>query len=47
MFVLAGLWGLLWALGIIEWSSRYVWIPPAVALVLLGLLLLFGRSRRG
>lgn len=45
LFLVIGVWLLLWAFGIIELSPRYIWIPFAVILVALGLRLLFTNRR--
>ena len=45
LFLVIGVWVLLWAFDIIELSPRYIWIPFAVVLVALGLRLLFVKRR--
>ena len=45
LFLVIGVWVLLWAFDIIELSPRYIWIPFAVVLVALGLRLLFANRR--
>ncbi len=45
LFLVIGVWVLLWAFNIIELSPRYIWIPFAVVLVVLGLRLLFVKRR--
>ena len=45
LFLVIGVWVLLWAFDIIELSPRYIWIPFAVVLVALGLRLLFSNRK--
>ncbi len=45
LFLVIGVWVLLWAFDIIELSPRYIWIPFAVVFVALGLRLLFVKRR--
>ncbi len=45
LFLVIGVWVLLWAFNIIELSPRYIWIPFAVVLVALGLRLLLSNRR--
>ncbi|MCY4475730.1 MAG: hypothetical protein OXC83_09900 [Chloroflexi bacterium] len=45
LFLVIGVWVLLWAFNIIELSPRYIWIPFAVVLVALGLRLLLNQKR--
>ena len=45
IFVLIGVWLLLWIFDIITLDPRYVWIPFAVVLVALGLRLLLSNRR--
>ncbi|MXX91841.1 MAG: hypothetical protein F4Y63_00100 [Chloroflexi bacterium] len=45
LFLVIGVWLLLWIFGIVQLDPKYVWIPFAVVLVALGLrLLLTGRK---
>lgn len=45
IFVVIGVWLLLWIFDIIELDPRYIWIPFAVVLVALGLRLLLTNRR--
>lgn len=45
IFVVIGVWLLLWIFDIITLDPRYVWIPFAVVLVALGLRLLLSNRR--
>ena len=45
LFLVIGVWVLLWAFNIIELSPRYIWIPFAVVLVALGVRLLLSNRR--
>ncbi len=45
LFLVIGVWVLLWAFNIIELSPRYIWIPFAIVLVALGLRLLLSNRK--
>ena len=45
IFVVIGVWLLLWIFDIISLDPRYIWIPFAVVLVALGLRLLLSNRR--
>lgn len=45
LFLIIGVWLLLWIFGIVQLDPKYVWIPFAVVLVALGLRLLLSNRR--